>query len=193
MGYEPWWDEWEEGIADIALCVFPQLQEFLAIIDRSHILGKPMIQVLSTDRVQDEHLHMTLEHQYSSSAPGDKPTFAPEDTLKRIVETLLTERSIDTIVTNLDTNYGDGSRILVVFFSDSALIQDDQELDQTIRELAGDEAEEETISTIRHHLSQLIGRQQAFELQMEKHSLRKSIRGQTSHFLTLWQRSEYAS
>jgi len=189
MEHQPWWNQWEEDRADIALCVFPRLQEFLAIIDRSHMLGKPLVQVLSTDKVHDEQLHATLEREYSSLIPGDTPMFLPLYTLKRIVKTLLQERSIAAIVNKLDTNYGDGSRILVVFFNTSNLIQDDEELNQTIRELSGDEAEDETISNVRYHLSQLIDRQQALEFQMEKDSLRNSIRGQTSHFLTLWERS----
>ena len=189
MSEQFWRQEGGEFPVDIALCICPHLREFLVIDQRKQLPGRPLVQVFATDTVLDEQFYREVEKEFSYALREGQRPFTTLMALPQVVQVLLRHHSLAAILRAMDSDFTDAPRVAVLLFSGDNLTQDDQELTQTIRDLLGDTAEEETVALAKEHLSRLLTQEQAFEHQVEQDWLRKVIKGSTGDFFTLWEQS----
>ena len=174
--------------ADISLCIFPHLREFLVFDLRR---DEPRATLLSATEVFDEPFLDKLEQGFREIArqPTEHP-FAHFMDLPLRVEELVREVGMLTILDRLGDGWVEGEfpTVAVYIITGAALTMTPQQISVTLRSMLGNGAGASILSQCSEMLERLIGEEHDVAKRSERHELRQALEDQSPSFFTLWER-----
>ncbi len=177
---------------EVALCICPHLQEFLAI-DQRNLPGRPVVRVLSAEAVFDGEFYRQVEEQFSFALHQQKHPFTTLMALPQVVEAVVRQSSLQAILRALNQGVSapsEAPQVAVLFFSGEGLQLDEEGLRKTLREVLGEGADGEMIAAAQGHLSRLLAEEEKYERQTQQDWLTRAIGGDASGFFTLWKQPD---
>ena len=178
--------------ASITLCLFPHLEEFIAVDARKSLPDGPAVHVLSFENIFTDEFRANVEGGFSSLLRKDGAGLMDMIGLPQEVETLVRAESMKRVIKNLNHAAGvpeagvDGG-IGVLFFARGLLSIDQDQLESAMQELFGDVLTDSQVSRLHRELDRLISKERAAEDQVRKREMAQLIQGGSGSFLTLWQ------
>ena len=193
MEEEPDPSEEADTPVEVALCICPHLQEFLAI-DQRNLPGRPLVRVFSAESVFDEEFYRQVEQQFSHALHQQKHPFTTLMALPQVVEAVVRQSSLQAILRALNPDLvgtpSEMPQVAVLFFGGEGLHMDEDGLRQALREVLGEGADGEVIAAAQRHLTRLLAQEATYERQVQQDWLTRAIGGNASDFFTLWKQPE---
>lgn len=184
----------DRGNADITLCIFPHLREFIAIDARENRAGGPAVLNLSISNVLGEEFYSSIEKDFSKLIRRHDVGFLELMGLPQQVEAIVRANSMKRIIAELginvsdDSNYPGGS-VGVLFFAGTLLSFELGQLREATRELFGKKLPSEQIDQLNEQLFTLMQKERSSIQETSKQDLSGLISGKSGPYATLWERS----
>lgn len=173
---------------DISLCIFPHLQEFLAVDLRR---DTPRVLLLSAADVFGDSFFDILERGFSQELRGGtEHPFAHLIDLPLRVEEMVRETEMITILQRLGSEESDGDFPTVAVFvvSGAALSMSSIQIAEAFQAMLGEKADRSTVQECANLLERLIGEEHEVVKRIDRQELRESLEEESPIFLTLWER-----
>lgn len=184
----------ERGDADITLCIFPHLREFVAIDARENRAGGPAVLSLSISNVLGEEFYAGVEQDFSKLLRRHDIGFLELMNIPQQVEVVVRANSLKRIVSELGINTSEGSddpggTVGVLFFSGPLLSFEFDKLREATRELFGKKLSPEIIEQLNDQLSGLMEKERKSIADSSKQDLAGLISGESGPYVTIWESS----
>ena len=174
--------------ADISLCIFPHLKEFLAI-DLRH--GEPRVLVIGTEEVFGEAFRRGMEEAFGRilREPTDHP-FSHLMDLPLRVEEVVRETGMMHILDALGGAEGQEEfpTVAVFIIGEAALAQGAEQIGPALRSLLGAGADSSILERCSTLMERLLSEEQATVRRIDRQELRDALEDQSPNFFTLWER-----
>ena len=178
--------------AEVSLCVFPHLKEFLVLDMRRELPGRPCLYTPSAPEVFSEEFYRLIEEEFSSLLRRQEQPFANLMGLPQEMETAIRERALEQMLTsiNADAPGAPVPRLSILLCGPSVLAMSGHRLTEMVETLLGSKADPSLVFSATQEMERLI-QQERFQVEERKQwRMRRVILGQNDHFLTLWQRPQ---
>lgn len=177
--------------AEVNLCIFPHLKEFLAIDLRRGLPGRPYVRQLSTDDVLNEGFYQEVKDTFSTLLEDREHPFANLIALPPRVEMLVRQRSLAAIlrVVNPDTPVAPVPQVAVLLCTPAVVRLSNEQLAAAIQHFLG-EAGAGVVQETLQHMKRLVAQERTLLSELEREHMRQAILGQDQDFFTLWERPE---
>ena len=184
----------ERGRADITLCIFPHLREFIAIDVRPGRTGGPAVLSLSIASVLGEDFYSHVERDFSKIIRRHEMGFLELMGLPQQVEAVVRANSLKRILAELGKNDSANSDDLtgtvgVLFFAGSLLGLDGPQLHNAIQELFAEKLDPSAIEQLEEKLVDLMGRERRSVREALQQDIAGLISGESGTWVTLWESS----
>jgi hypothetical protein len=184
----------DRGNADITLCIFPHLREFIAIDAREDRPGGPAILKLSISNVLGEEFYSKVEQDFSKLIRRHDIGFLELMGIPQQVEAFIRANSLKRIIAELGINAPEdsnepGGSVGVLFFAGTLLSFELNQLREATRELFGSKLSTQTIEQLNEQLFGLMEQERASIQETTKQDLTGLISGKSGPYVTLWERS----
>ena len=180
-----------ERKADITLCLFPHLREFVAVDLRDSLPDGPAVRLLSFDDIFNEDFVGGVESGFSKLIRRGNLGLAEMMSMPQEVENLIRAESLKVVVKRLNGPNGDASApvggVGILFFARGLLGIHREQLSAALTELFGDELDAPRMETLETELVRLIKAEKMAEERSRNGDLARLITGEGGPFLTLWQ------
>ena len=186
--------DFERGDADITLCIFPHLREFIAIDARGNRVGGPAVLSLSISNLLGEDFYSDVELDFSKLLRRHDIGFLELMSIPQQVETIVRANSLKRIVSELGINTSKdpqdpGGTVGVLFFSGPLLSFDLDKLREIIRELFGQKLSPQVVEQLNDQLFRLMEKERKSINDTSKQDLKGLISGESGPYVTLWESS----
>jgi len=184
----------DRGNADITLCIFPHLREFIAIDTRSNRPGGAAVLSLSISNILGEDFYTKVEQDFSKLIRRHDVGFLELMGIPQQVEAVVRANSLKRIIAELGINVTEGSNdpggsVGVLFFAGSLLAFEQNQLRDATRELFGDKLSPPVIDQLNEQLSELIEKERKSIHDTTQQDLAGLISGKSGPYVTLWESS----
>jgi hypothetical protein len=184
----------DRGSADITLCIFPHLREFIAIDAREDRPGGPAILKLSISNVLGEEFYSKVEQDFSKLIRRHDAGFLELMGMPQQVEAVIRANSLKRIIAELGINVPQdssepGGSVGVLFFAGTLLTFEQGQLHEATRELFGKKLSDQVIDQLNEQLFGLMKKERTSIQETTKHDLSELISGKSGPYVTLWERS----
>jgi len=173
---------------DISLCIFPHLQEFLAVDMRTET---PRVALMNTQDVFGDSFLGRVEQGFGSILRdgGDYPISHLMDLPLR-VEELVRETGMLSILERLGEVRKDDElpTVAVFIISGAALAMTSEQILHAFQSLMGDKATADIVQECSTFLERLISEEQAVAKRLDQKHLREALEEQSPNYFTLWER-----
>lgn len=173
---------------DISLCIFPHLEEFIAVDMRT---DTPRVALLNTQDVFGDSFFARVEESFGQilRAGGDYPISHLMD-LPLKVEELIREMGMAAILENLgEAGKADEIPTVAVFIiSGVALTMTSQQIVYAFQSLMGGKALPDMIQEYSDLLERLISEEQTVAKRLDQQELLEALEEQSPNYFTLWER-----
>ncbi len=182
------------GNADITLCIFPHLREFIAIDAREDRPGGPAVLSLSISNVLGEEFFSKVEKDFSKLIRRQDVGFMELMSIPQQVEAVVRANSLKRIIAELGINVPDdandpGGTVGVLFFAGSLLSFEEDQLREATTELFGRGLSTSTLDELNDQLLKLIKQERESISESTKQDLAGLITGKSGFYVTLWESS----
>lgn len=178
-----------EEQADFSICVFPHLTEFLVIDARSGMPDGPNLCHFTTDQVLSESFYSDVEAEFSNLLRRPDEPLSYLINITQQLEAILRHRALNSIVAAVSGNAPTdlpGQVAVLICAGDTLNVSPDQVAD-IFSKLAGDEADDETITRWVAQFGRLQELEQLkVKKEMENQRL-EAVIPRDSEFYTLWE------
>ncbi|MBT4125679.1 MAG: hypothetical protein HOJ22_07635 [Chloroflexi bacterium] len=184
----------DRGNADITLCIFPHLREFLAIDARKDRAGGPAVLSLSISNVLGEEFYSNVEKDFSKLIRRHDIGFLELMGIPQQVEAVVRANSLKRIIAELGINTPEGSNepggsVGVLFFTGTLLTFELPQLQEATRELFGKKLSPQAIEQLNEQLFGLMTKERESIKDTTKQDLAGLISGKSGPYVTLWESS----
>jgi hypothetical protein len=184
----------ERGDADITLCIFPHLREFIAIDARENRAGGPAVLNLSISNVLGEEFYSGVEQDFSKLLRRHDMGFLELMSIPQQVEAVVRANSLKRIVAELGINtseYSDdqGGTVGVLFFSGQLLSFEFDKLHEATSELFGRKLSPPVLDQLNTQLFDLIKKEKQSIVDTSRQDLAGLISGKSGPYVTIWESS----
>jgi len=175
--------------ADVSICIFPHLQDFIVIDIRKGLPGRPLVRLLNTDHVLGEDFYQEVEGSFSQLLRQREQTFANLMALPGHVEGLVRERALKAILKTINEDAPEAGlpQMAIFLCTGPALHMDSTQLTRAIQRLFGQEIDAWVIMDTVEMMEKLLAREREMVRQEEREQIKQMIRGQSSEYFTLWE------
>ena len=180
--------------ADITLCIFPHLREFIAIDARQDRPGGPAVLNISISNILVEDFYSKMEQDFSKLIRRHDVGFLELMGIPQQVEAVVRANSLKRIISELGINTDPASNDLggsvgVLFFSCSLLAFEKPQLHEATRELFGGRLTQLTIEQLNDQLFSLMKKERESIKDTTQQDLAGLISGKSGPYVTLWESS----
>ena len=173
--------------ADISLCIFPHLREFMAVDLRN---DDTRVTLLSTSEVFGSNFIAGVEEGFSQILrESTEHPFAHLIDLPLRVEELIREAGMQSILDQLGGGGDEDFPTVAVFIIGGAtLSMTSDQITEAFQAMLGDKADSATISECSKLLDRLVVEERQVVKTIDRQELRDALEGQSPNFFTLWER-----
>ncbi len=180
--------------ADITLCIFPHLREFIAIDARKDRLGGPAVLNLSISNILGEDFYSKVEQDFSKLIRRHDVGFLELMGIPQQVEAVVRANSLKRIIAELGINVDPasndpGGSVGVLFFSGSLLAFEKPQLSDATRELFGSRLTQHALEQLNDQVFTLMVKERDSIKDTTKQDLAGLISGKSGPYITLWESS----
>ena len=184
----------DRGVADITLCIFPHLREFIAIDARDDRAGGPAILSLSISNVLGEEFYASVEQDFSKLIRRHDVGFVELMGIPQQVEAVIRANSLKRIIAELGiNNVGDSndpaSTVGVLFFAGTLLVFEPVQLREAITELFGKRLSNQALDQLHEQLLDLMEKERKSISDSTQQDLAGLISGKSGPYVTIWESS----
>lgn len=185
----------DSGRAEISLCIFPHLSELIVVDARHGLPGRPRFDTLRVGDIFDDDFFGGLEKEFSSLLRRDDPPFLKLLALPQELERKIRLHGLRSLLTALDADLGldDADSlptVAVLFLTGPFLTLDEDGLRRALNELFDDQLEGEGLAECVSAVVTLAASEREASDGSSPGELTRLIRGDSSHYATLWQSEE---
>jgi hypothetical protein len=182
------------GNADITLCIFPHLREFIAIDARKNRAGGPAVLSLSISNILGEEFYSKVEQDFSKLIRRHDIGFLELMSIPQQVEAVVRANSLKRIIAELGINVDEGSQdpggtVGVLFFAGSLLSFEIEQLREATNELFGRKLSPTSMDQLNEQLFELMEKERASILNTSQQDLAGLISGESGPYVTIWESS----
>ena len=180
--------------ADITLCIFPHLREFIAVDARETRPNGPAVLTLSISNILGEDFYSTVERDFSKLIRRKDIGFLELMGIPQQVEAVVRSSSLQRIIAELginvtaDSNDANGT-VGVLFFAGSLLEFENSQLSEATVKLFGEKLPTEMLDQLNEQLSELIGKERSALQMATRQDLSGLISGSSAAYVTIWENS----
>ena len=184
----------ERGDADITLCIFPHLREFIAIDARENRVGGPAVLSLSISNLLGEDFYSGVEQDFSKLLRRHDIGFLELMSIPQQVEAIVRANSLKRIVSELgiitsEDSQDPGGTVGVLFFSGTLLSFELDKLREATRELFGQKLSPQVLEQLNDQLFGLMQKERESIIDTSKQDLQGLISGESGPYVTIWESS----
>ena len=173
--------------ADIHVCIFPNLEEFMVIDVRKH--GEPDLRLASVhDLLTDDYLN-ELEREFSNLLRAEGPPFVNLMLLAARVQEMVTERGVARLIEVLSGGAADGEppRVALFLAAGPVLTMSDDDLSLAFDAFFSNVTPAGFAARCDATFKRLLTLEKQYLQEQHKDELRRAVRGESDQFFTLWQ------
>ena len=180
--------------ADITLCIFPHLREFIAVDARDTRPSGPTVLTLSISNILGEDFYSTIERDFSKMIRRKDIGFLELMGIPQQVEAVVRSNSLQRIIAELgiditaDSNDANGT-VGVLFFAGSLLELENTQLGEATGELFGKKLPEQMLDQLNEQLAALMTKERLALQTATRQDLSGLISGTSGAYVTLWENS----
>ena len=174
--------------ADISLCIFPHIKDFLAIDLRGE---NPQVTLLNAAEVFGYSFFSRVEESFSQTLrESTEYPFAHLIDLPLRVEELVREMGMLAILERLDSKGMEDEfpTVAVFIISGAALSMNSQQISTAFRSLLGEDTDQAIVLEYSNTLERLISEEHKMVKLIDREELREALEEQSPNFFTLWDR-----
>jgi hypothetical protein len=180
--------------ADITLCIFPHLREFIAIDARKDRPGGPAVLNLSISNILGEDFYSKVEQDFSKLIRRHDVGFLELMGIPQQVEAVVRANSLKRIIAELGINVDPasndpGGSVGVLFFSGSLLAFEKPQLSDATRELFGSRLTQLSLEQLNDQVFTLMVKERDSIKDTTQQDLAGLISGKSGPYITLWESS----
>tara|TARA_Y100000588_G_scaffold104853_1_gene114378 strand:- start:3340 stop:3912 length:573 start_codon:yes stop_codon:yes gene_type:complete len=180
--------------ADITLCIFPHLREFIAVDARETSTNGPTVLTLSISNILGEDFYYTIERDFSKLIRRKDMGFLELMAIPQKIEALVRSNSLQRIIAELgidktDDSHNANDMVGVLFFAGSLLEFENSQLEEATRELFGKKLPVEILEQLNDQLKKLMGQERLALQRATRQDLSGLISGTSGAYVTLWENS----
>lgn len=184
----------DRGAADVTLCIFPHLKEFIAIDARQDRSGGPAVLNLSISNILGDEFYATVEKDFSKLIRRHDIGFLELMGIPQQVEAIVRANSLRRIITELGIEIpqeGDkaGGSVAVLFFAGSLLGLEGSQLREIIQELFGKKLSPIALQQLYDRLLELMDQERKSISDTSQQDLAGLISGKGGPYVTIWESS----
>jgi hypothetical protein len=184
----------DRGNADITLCIFPHLREFIAVDTRASRAGGPAVLSLSISNILGEEFYANVEQDFSKLIRRHDLGFLELMGIPQQVEAVVRKNSLKRIIAELGINVSEGSSdpggsVGVLFFSGTLLNFENSQLVEATRELFSSKLSPQLLDQLNDQLLDLMTKERESIKDSTEHDLAGLISGKSGPYVTLWESS----
>ena len=177
------------GRADIQLCIFPHLTEFLVIDSRE---DKPQVLLLNTDDVFDEEFYRTVESEFSESLRSSNEfLFSHFINLPIIVEETVRDIAMSFILDRLgvqvDNTEDELPSVVVYVVSGGALATHAEKILEALKELVHASSTGSETEWWGDIIADLLERETVIVKKLNEQQVAEALKGDSPDYFTLWE------
>ena len=178
-----------EEHADVSICIFPHLQDFIVIDIRDELPGRPQVRLLKTNAVLKEEFYTEVESSFSQLLREQEQPFANLLALPDHLEALVRESALKAILEMINADVPDAElpQIAILLFTGPALYMNSTQLTDAIQRLFERELDSSIITECVEMVEKLLAQEKKIFQTQEEERLREMIKGQSSEYFTLWE------
>jgi hypothetical protein len=186
--------ESERGSADITLCIFPHLREFIAIDAREDRPGGPAVLSLSVSNILGEDFYSKVEQDFSKLIRRHDIGFLELMGIPQQVEAVVRANSLKRIIAELGINVDEdsnepGGSVGVLFFAGPLLSFEIVQLRDATRELFGKRLSPLVLDQLNEQLIALMEKERESIRDTTQQDLAGLISGTSGPYVTIWESS----
>jgi hypothetical protein len=184
----------DRGSADITLCIFPHLREFIAIDARDDRAGGPAILSLSVSNVLDEDFYVSVERDFSKLIRRHDAGFLELMGIPQQVEAVVRANSLKRIIAelgikNVDDSNDPATTVGVLFFAGTLLGFEPVQLREAMSELFGKTLSTEALDQLHEQILDLMEKERRSISHTTQKDLAGLISGKNGPYVTIWESS----
>ena len=190
--------ESDRGIADITLCIFPHLKEFIAVDAREDRPGGPAVSRLSISNIIGEDFYTEVEGDFSKLIRRRDIGFLELMSIPQQIEAIVRTRSLKRIIAELGIDIpetGPGSKsepghtVGVLFFAGSLLALEGPPLGEAMQELFGRRLAPHAREQLMEQLLELMEQERRAIRDTTGQDIASLISGKGGPYVTIWESS----
>lgn len=180
--------------ADITLCIFPHLREFIAIDARKDRPGGPAVLNLSISNILSEDFYTKVEQDFSKMIRRHDVGFLELMGIPQQVEAVVRANSLKRIIAELGINIDPASNDLggsigVLFFSGSLLAFEKPQLYEATKDLFASRLTQHALKQLNDQVFTLMEKERESIIDTTQQDLAGLISGKSGPYVTLWESS----
>lgn len=173
--------------ADIHVCIFPNLEEFMVIDVRKP--GEPDLRLASVhDLLTDDYLN-EVEREFSNLLRAEGPPFVNLMLLAARVQEMVTECGVARLIEVLTGGAADGEppRVALFLAAGPVLTMSDDDLSLAFDAFFSNVTPAGFAARCDATFKRLLTLEKQYLQEQHKDELRRAVRGESDQFFTLWQ------
>ncbi len=172
--------------ADMHVCLFPHLNEFIILDARDP--DHPKTRVVSAGELLTPAYYDEVEAEFSAMLRSGDAPFMNLMTLPQRLEMFLRRRGMEGLVDILtDGSESDDPRISVFICAGGILTMKDPEISQALEAFFENGPSPSFVAEYGETFRRLLGEERASVQKRQVDELRRAVQGQSNQFYTLWQ------
>lgn len=185
----------DQRAAELTLCFFPHIAEFVVVDARAGLPGRPKVVVLRAEEVLNTDFYQRVEADFSQLLRRAEQPFLRLMGLPQEVEGLVRMHGLRAILEKLgDSAGGKGeelnSTVAVFFCTGPFLALEGDRMRKAIKNMFGSQLSGESLDACADTIIRLADQERAAFGQAPGADLSGMIRGDTDRYATLWQSGE---
>ncbi|MBM3939870.1 MAG: hypothetical protein FJ318_03045 [SAR202 cluster bacterium] len=181
--------------ADLNICIFPHLREFLVVDARATVPGGPHTYLLSTEQVLDSNFYQGVERSVSEAIRDTPRTFADLGNMPQRVDDAIRDQALRAILRQIgseeivDNEDDDAPEVSVFLCVGAVLSMGAREIESTARAMLGGRAEDPTVNDCRQQFERLLAEERSHAKEEETDQARRAVEGDADFYFTVWTRA----
>ncbi len=182
----------DRGSADITLCIFPHLKEFIAVDARDNRPGGPAVLRLSISNILGEEFFSQVESDFSKIIRRHDIGFLELMSIPQQVEAVVRANSLKRIIAELgisipESKHENGGTVGVLFFAGPLLALEGPLLGDAMQELFGSRLAPNAQEQLIDQLLELMEQERNSISDSAKQDIAGLISGKGGQYVTLWE------
>lgn len=186
----------DRGTADITLCIFPHLKEFIAVDAREDRPGGPAVLRLSISNILGEDFYSQVESDFSKIIRRHDIGFLELMGIPQQVEAVIRANSLKRIIAELGINIPEsgpgqnsepGGTVGVLFFAGSLLALEGNLLGEAMQELFEKRLSPDAREQLVDQLLELMKQERKSISDTSKQDIANLISGKGGPYVTIWE------
>jgi hypothetical protein len=176
--------------AELNICIFPHLREFMVVDSRATVRGGPHTYLLDTDQVLDSDFYSKVEASISEIIRDTPRTFSELGYLPQRMDDAIRENVLSAIFRQVSSQAqtDDLPEVSIFLCVGPALGMSSAQINETVQAMLGERADSWTIKDSLAQLERLMGEERVLAKAEETELTLQAISGNNEMYYTLWSR-----